>query len=148
LLFYDRVTNQILFFYVTFTGKKAPLSDNEFKEYLKKAQQKKASEPVGSSQIPQGGVETQKCKQADLKDNNDSPSETVSINAVPLQSIPSLPSINSPRKKKMIPSESDLSDVQKDHQGEIKVSSLWDMRFSTSAMVKDHLSFPKDLSTA
>lgn len=42
----------------------------------------------------------------------------------------------------MIPSESGFSDVQKDHQGESEVSSLWDMRFSTSAMVKDHLSFP------
>lgn len=87
-----------------------------FKKYLKKVQQKNASEPVGSSQIPQGGVETRKRKQVDLKDNNDRPSETVSNNVVPLQSIPSLPGIDSPHKKKMIPSKSDLSDVQKDHQ--------------------------------
>ena len=93
-----------------------------------------------TSQIPQGRVETRKRKQADLKDN-DSPSETVSINVVPLQSIPSLPSINSPCKKKMVLSESDLSDVENDHQGESEVSSIWDTTFSTSAMVKDHLSF-------
>ncbi|MCI51068.1 hypothetical protein A2U01_0072312, partial [Trifolium medium] len=34
---------------------------------------------------------------------------------------------------------------QKDHEGESEVSSLWDTRFSTSTVVKDHLYFPKDL---
>ncbi|MCI19179.1 hypothetical protein A2U01_0040334, partial [Trifolium medium] len=40
-----------------------PLSDKEFKEYLKKAQQKKASETVGGSQIPQGEAVSRKRKQ-------------------------------------------------------------------------------------
>lgn len=64
---------------------------------------------------------------------------------MPLQSVPSLLGIDSPRKKKMIPSESDLSDVQKDHQWESEVSSLLGHEVFYFCMVKDHLSFPKDL---